>query len=79
MVGEGPPHYFLLKMYLWDVDENILRKKLHGIKEIVDLHKPAHTHYDIQIEIPTLQIKIHSTIGLDTLLGNKEIVTFGDV
>lgn len=36
---------------------------------IIDREKPAHTYYDITIEVPTLQVAEHSTVGRDTLLG----------
>jgi phage tail-like protein len=39
------------------------------IRKIVDREKPAHTHYRITFNHPTMQIGVHSTIGVDTILG----------
>jgi hypothetical protein len=38
-------------------------------QSIVDLQKPAHTYYKLTVETPTLQINVHSKVGVDTLLG----------
>ena len=36
---------------------------------IVDLQKPAHTYYALTVETPVFQIDVHSTVGIDTLVG----------
>jgi len=69
MVGDGPAHYFQIDLELPVPDLELLQKKRRAIKEIVDLEKPAHTHYDLVIRIPTMQIQEYSTVGVDTLLG----------
>jgi hypothetical protein len=37
--------------------------------EVVELAKPAHTTYEFEVNSPQMQVGIHSTVGLDTLLG----------
>jgi len=38
-------------------------------REVIELGKPAHTDYELAIVSPILQLGVHSTIGVDTLLG----------
>ena len=48
------------------------RVQLHHeerIAALIDLEKPAHTFYDLDLQFPTMQIGVTSTIGVDTLLG----------
>ena len=68
MVGGGPPHYFLVRMFLTG-DPATLARQEQVARAIIDQEKPAHTHYELWIEVPTLQIGVHSTVGVDTLLG----------
>jgi ribosomal protein S21 len=36
---------------------------------IIDQEKPAHTYYDLEVDIAKkMQIEVHSTIGVDTVL-----------
>jgi hypothetical protein len=39
------------------------------VTAILDMEKPAHTYYALEVETPTLQLGVHSTISVDTLLG----------
>jgi phage tail-like protein len=36
---------------------------------LIELEKPAHTTYQLNPIFPSLQIGVHSTVGVDTLLG----------
>lgn len=40
-------------------------------RALIELEKPAHTVYDIDLVFPTMQINRTSTIGVDTLLGSS--------
>ncbi len=40
------------------------------IRALIDLEKPAHTAYDYFPTHTTMQIGVHSQIGVDTLLGD---------
>jgi len=44
-------------------------KRAQKVRAILDREKPAHTHYVLVIENPTMQIGVHSTIGKDSILG----------
>lgn len=36
---------------------------------LIELAKPAHTSYSVTYDFPSMQINVHSTVGVDTLLG----------
>jgi len=38
------------------------------VRALIDLEKPAHTDYELELRYPTMQLGVHSTVGLDTLL-----------
>jgi phage tail-like protein len=70
-ITEDPtkPHYFHVTMRLpRDVPEVQLRQSAIA-HALIDLEKPAHTYYDLELLFPTMQIGVTSTIGVDTLLG----------
>jgi phage tail-like protein len=68
-IGSGPPHYFVVKMFL-PVSTAIDRSRREQIaRAIIDREKPAHTYYNLIVEFPTIQVGITSTIGKDTLIG----------
>lgn len=68
-IGGGPAHYFRVKMFVDAFDPNFKERKEQIARAIIDQEKPAHTYYDLQVDTPTMQIAVHSTIGVDTLLG----------
>lgn len=69
------PHYFRITMRLpLDAPEVQLRQSAIA-HALIDLEKPAHTYYDLDLLFPTMQIGVTSTIGVDTLLGTDSGVT----
>lgn len=69
VLGEGPPHYFLVEVQLQAAGTSDLARKRSILKSIIDAEKPAHTYYDLRIVIPTLRIGYTSHVGKDTVLG----------
>ncbi|MGD9101731.1 MAG: phage tail protein [Anaerolineae bacterium] len=69
VIGSGPPHYFLVKMILTGHGGLDLARKEQIARAIIDREKPAHTYYDLQTITPTIRVGVHSTVGVDTLLG----------
>lgn len=69
IIGEGRPYYFQVNMTLPIPDPDILDKEEQAIRDVIEMEKPAHTDYDLIIQVPTLEIGTHSTVGVDTLLG----------
>jgi len=66
---DEPAHYFQVEMFLGVRDPVTLRRQEQIARAIIDQEKPAHTYYALKTAIPTLQIGRHSTVGVDTLLG----------
>ncbi len=64
----GPPYCFTLRAELPYYGSE-LERKTQILRSIIDLEKPAHTHYHLFFIVPSMQISVHSTIGRDTLLG----------
>lgn len=71
VVGDGRPYYFEVYMELPIPDKDLLEKKRKAIIDIIEQEKPAHTYYLLKIQVPTMQIYVHSTVGVDTLLGGR--------
>jgi phage tail-like protein len=69
LMDGGAPHYFHVKVLLSTPDPELIKKHREIAIAVVDLQKPAHTFYTLTVETPTFQIDVHSTVGLDTLLG----------
>jgi len=68
-LGGGAPFFFRVTVQSASTDPAILSTTREIAQAIVDLQKPAHTFYTLTVETPVLQISVHSTIGVDTLLG----------
>jgi phage tail-like protein len=65
----GAPHFFKVTIRLGDPNPDERKRMTEVTTAIIDLEKPAHTQYVLEVETPILQIGEHSTIGVDTLLG----------
>lgn len=62
----GAPHFFRVLLRLPTLDLEPKYKEL--VTAIIELEKPAHTYYALDVDTPSLQIGIYSTVGVDTLL-----------
>jgi phage tail-like protein len=69
LLDGGPPHYFRVLIRLRTPDAAQIRQSRQVAMAIIDMEKPAHTHYVLDVETPTFQINVNSRIGVDTLLG----------
>ena len=65
----GAPHFFIVTLQLPHVDLDLIREQRRIATAIIDAEKPAHTHYTLVVETPTFQLAVHSSVGVDTLLG----------
>jgi phage tail-like protein len=70
ILGGGPPHFFRVLVRLPTPDPAEILRHRQIIAELIEQEKPAHTYYSLEVETPTFQIGVHSTIGVDTLLGS---------
>jgi hypothetical protein len=68
-LGGGPPHFFRVTMVASDMGALEVQAQRQIAYEVIELAKPAHTVYDFVVISPELQVGIHSTIGVDTVLG----------
>lgn len=69
VLGDGPPHYFRIRMRISVTGPGDLARRERVARAIIDQEKPAHTYYDLEFDVRTLQIAVRSTVGVDTVLG----------
>lgn len=69
VVGGSLPHYFVVDALVPASDVADLSRKRSILRAILDLEKPAHTFYDLRIQVPTMQVGVTSRVGVDTVLG----------
>jgi phage tail-like protein len=69
LLDGGAPYFFGVLIRLPTPDPEQIRQHRQVVTAIIDMEKPAHTYYELEVETPTLQIGVHSTISVDTLLG----------
>jgi phage tail-like protein len=70
-VGGGAPHLFTVRVDFDRIGPRSLDLRPRAVVDIVDREKPAHTYYELELLIPTLQVGVRSRVGVDTVLGNK--------
>jgi hypothetical protein len=73
MVGNGLPHYFIVRLTQTKLDDLNFQRQEKIIRAILDQQKPAHTFYDLFITVATtLQIGVPSRaeVGKSTILGD---------
>jgi phage tail-like protein len=70
----GAPHFFRVRMVATHLSVASLEQQRQLAYEVVELAKPAHTGYEFRIESPQMQIGVHSTLGIDTVLGPAQTV-----
>ena len=71
---DSPPHYFQVEIILNEVNLEKLRREQQIAMRILDLQKPAHTFYGLQVLIPAMQIRNKDlkngiVVGRTTILG----------
>ena len=71
MLDGGAPHFFRVLIRLPTPNPEQIRQHRQVVIAIVDMEKPTHTYYELDVETPVLQIGVHSTVGVDTLLGSS--------
>jgi phage tail-like protein len=69
-IGGGPPHFFQVTMLASEMGALEVQAQRQIAYEVIELAKPAHTVYDFVVKSPQLQVGVHSTVGVDTVLGS---------
>ena len=67
----GAPYCFRITVRLAETDPAKIALHRQIITAILDMEKPAHTYYTLSesdLQTPTLQVGVHSQVGVDTLL-----------
>lgn len=71
-IGGGAPHTFRVLANIPTFDPDVLAATIDRIRWIVEAEKPAHTVFELIVETPSMQIGVHSTIGVDTMLPSRQ-------
>lgn len=71
-IGGGPPHFFSVTLRAPKLSWEEKEKQIAIAHSIIELAKPAHTFYELSVDSPQFQIGVHSTVGVDTVLGAPE-------
>lgn len=68
-------NYFVVEVTLSETVSSLeeIKRKKKAIEELIDREKPVHTDYKIIWKnVQSIQIEIHSRVGIDTLLWNYQ-------
>lgn len=68
-LGGGPPHFFRVVIRLPRATPEAQERQMGIARALIELEKPAHTSYELEVIFPSMQIGVYSTVGVDTLLG----------
>lgn len=71
VLGGGTPHFFRILIRLATTDPQTIKNQVQVVTDIVNMEKPAHTHFILEYETPQLQIGDTSRVGVDTLLAPR--------
>jgi phage tail-like protein len=64
----GPPHFFTVYISAPKLSADQIEAQCRLAKSLIELAKPAHTCYELEITSAEFQIGVHSVIGVDTIL-----------
>lgn len=74
VIGGGTPHFFRILIRLATTDPQTIKNQVQVVTDIVNMEKPAHTHFILDYETPQLQIGDTSRVGVDTLLAPRHSI-----
>jgi hypothetical protein len=67
-LGGGPSFLFQVNLALSQKEQEFVARQRQLAREVIELERPAHTQYELRIIFPKLQLGVHSTVGVDTVL-----------
>ena len=67
-LGGGLPHFFRVKLAFPEKDWPGIELQCRIARSVIDLAKPAHTHYELELALPRMQVGVHCIVGFDTVL-----------
>jgi phage tail-like protein len=69
-LGGGAPHWFRIRLEFSETDWQRVEPQCQLARRVIDLAKPAHTLYELNVKAHRMQIAVHSTVGVDTVFGS---------
>ncbi len=73
VLDSDPPYFFRVTITIPDRQgKEFVKRQQEIANALIELEKPAHTDYVLNVNTPTMQIGKHSTVGVDTMLGTTE-------
>jgi len=70
--GADAPFYFEVTISIDGHNTEQVRRQSAIARALIELEKPAHTHYGLFVNHPSMQIGFFSRVGKDTLLGDRK-------
>jgi phage tail-like protein len=67
-LGGGPSFLFHVTLAFSQKDNDFVAKQSQLARDVIELERPAHTWYRLRVIFPKLQLGVHSTVGVDTVL-----------
>lgn len=67
-LGGGPPHFFRVFLVAPLLQAEALQAQCAMARSVIELAKPAHTYYELEVASPHLEVGVRSRLGLDTVL-----------
>jgi phage tail-like protein len=68
-LGGGAPYFFKVTLLAPRLNAREVETQIQIARAMIELAKPAHTSYELDVISPRLQLGVHSTVGEDTVLG----------
>ncbi len=66
---DAQPHFFTVTIRLQRTTPAIIDRQIAIVRSVINLDKPAHTDYQLNLIFPSMQVGIYSHVGVDTQLG----------
>jgi phage tail-like protein len=64
------PHVFHVEVNMRSLTVEQRLRQIAILSALIDLEKPAHTDYELELKFPSIQVGMVSTVGVDTLIGS---------
>ncbi len=69
---DGPrPFFFSMTAPIPTSDQTVLRRWNEIVRAVLDSEKPAQSFYSLDLQPIVLEVGVHSTVGVDTIIGRS--------
>ena len=69
-LGGGPSFVFQVKLAFSQKEDDFVTRQRRVARDVIELERPAHTWYELKAIFPRLQLGVHATVGVDTVLAS---------